>query len=115
PKDWRSLRRRRGHTTFIWVVITCAWATVLEMYRERPAVLGQTTSSSKSASSRGIVIIASWPVGNWRRRHPASVGGSALGANRWANRRCMSKRKKPPLVHSIYVRGFVDTMAGFFR
>ena len=25
------------HTTFVWVVVMCAWATVLEMYRERPA------------------------------------------------------------------------------
>src|SRR5262249_12071799 len=102
-------------TTFVWVVVIGSWATVLEMYRERPAVLGQTTSSSTSASSRGIVIIASWPVGNWRRRHPASVGGRALGANRWATKRCMSETKNPPLVHSICVRGVADTIAEFFR
>jgi hypothetical protein len=61
------------------------------------AALCQTTSRSKSASSRGAVIIASWPVGNFRRRHPAPVGGSAL----LAKRPRMSERKKPPPVQSM--------------
>src|SRR5204863_5072846 len=78
---------------------------------ESPAALCQTTSRSKSASSRGIVIIAQWLVGNCRRRHPASVGGSALGANM----RRMSERKKLPPVQAMWVRGFADTIAGFFR
>ena len=34
----------------------------------------QTTSRSRSARPRGMVIIAQWLVGNCRRRHPASVG-----------------------------------------
>src|SRR5215469_11063564 len=51
--------------------------------------LCQTTSRRTSASSRGMVIMASWPVGNCRRRHPASVGGSALGA-----KRCRMSKKK---------------------
>src|SRR5689334_6780061 len=44
----------------------------------RPAALGHTTSSSNAASSRGSVIIASWPVGNWRSRQPEAPGGRDL-------------------------------------
>src|SRR5262245_8991884 len=122
-REGAELRSRTSHsgewpppdTVLAWVGAIYSWANVLEMHRERPAVLGQTTSRSKSANSRGIVIIASWPVGSWRSRHPASLGGSALGASR---RRMSGRRREktsPLPVHSMCVRDFVDTIAGFFR
>ena len=76
----------------------------------RAHVLGAVVSMSRSASSRGIVTMQSWPVGSCVSLHPGSRGGSV----RRKRTCCTTQTSRPRPVQRICVRGNRETISGSF-